>query len=154
MFGLFRKVANVHVTAKLYAYSASDSIWIGPINFWVSSSLLCAWILLRSDSIYRYTMQLAGSSVRRRTSRLFWVEIELRYINKKEMAFILSHFSVISSNTLPELNDCIPVLCRLFSVVVSSHVKKNDNPQYLFQFLGMRNSRCSAQWLVTIKIHF
>lgn len=64
---VYRKLANVHVTVKLYACSASDSIWIGPINFKVSSPLLCAWILLRSDSIYRYTVQLAGPLVRHGT---------------------------------------------------------------------------------------
>lgn len=142
------------MTAKLYAYSTSDSIWIVPINFTVSSPVLCAWILLRSDSIYRYTVPLAGPLVRHRTLRLFWVERKRRYINKKEMALLLSHFSVISSNTLPELNDYIPVLCLLRLVVISSHVKNNDNPQYWFQFLGLRISRCSAHWLVTIKIFF
>ena len=39
---VYWKVANVHVTGKLYAYSASDSIRIEPINFTVSSPVLCA----------------------------------------------------------------------------------------------------------------
>jgi hypothetical protein len=64
---VYCKVANVRVTAKLYAYSASDSIRIGPINFTVSSPVLWAWILLLSDRLYRYSMQLVGLMAGQRT---------------------------------------------------------------------------------------
>lgn len=68
------------------------------------------------------------------------------------MALLMSHFSVISSNTLPELNDYIPVLCLFRLVVISGLVRNNENPQYWFHFCGLRNSICFAHWLVTIKM--